>query len=210
MSKTLIFDFDGTIADSFPAWIEIYNQLAPDFHLPPINPNEIDKFKDLNFKEFVANNHINPLNLSRIIVKVKQHLRPVIKDLPVFDGLIPVLEKLKKSAYPLGILTSNSSQNVRPFLNHHQIGHLFDFIYTGKDIFGKDKVIKRLLYQKQLGRDEVVYIGDEARDIDAAQKVGIPIISVTWGFNSSDVLSRHHPTALAAAPSDLPRLIKAI
>ena len=54
----------------------------------------------------------------------------------------------------------------------------------------------------RLGRDEVVYIGDEARDIDAAQKVGIPIISVTWGFNSSDVLSRHCLLYTSPSPRD--------
>jgi len=54
---------------------------------------------------------------------------------------------------------------------------------------------------------DTFYIGDETRDIDAAQQCNIPSIAVAWGFNSEQTLMRSKPSYLAKTPHDLLRII---
>lgn len=79
------------------------------------------------------------------------------------------------------------------------------FVYSGQNIFGKDKVINRLLKEQEINKALAVYIGDETRDVEAAQKLGMKVIAVTWGFNSKKVLQTLNPDAIVEKPQDLIR-----
>ncbi len=57
--------------------------------------------------------------------------------------------------------------------------------------------------KKQLTPEEIIYVGDETRDIDASKKINIKVIAVSWGFNSGEALSRHKPDFLIHQPSEL-------
>ena len=96
------------------------------------------------------------------------------------------------------------------FKSHHQvfffennIDQLFDFVHSGKNIFGKDKVLLRLLHKYKIKRNSVIYVGDETRDIEALKRIKIPIIAVSWGFNSHSILEKFNPNALIDDPREL-------
>ena len=55
---------------------------------------------------------------------------------------------------------------------------------------------------------EAVYVGDEVRDIVACRRIGMPIISVTWGFNSADFLASAGPNHLAQSPEELRQILE--
>ena len=107
----------------------------------------------------------------------------------------------------MGILTSTSEENVRKFLKKNKL-ELFDFIYSGSSIFGKHKVMKSLLKKQKLKRKEVIYVGDETRDIEAAKKAKVKIISVTWGFNTKQILKKQKPDFLIDKPKELMKILK--
>ena len=207
-SKTLIFDFDGTIANTLAIIMEIYNELALKYGAKLISKDDIVKIRGLGIEELMQTYNVNPVKLPLLLFKVNQRLHQKIGQIQVVDGLIPVLKKLKTSNFDLGILTSNSQDNVKLFLKEKEISDLFDFIYTEKELFGKDKVIKRLLRTKQLISSQVIYIGDEVRDIKAAKKAGISIISVSWGRNNNHILSKLNPGRVVDSPSQLLNLIE--
>ncbi|PMB02817.1 carotenoid oxygenase, partial [Fischerella thermalis CCMEE 5196] len=79
----------------------------------------------------------------------------------------------------------------------------FEFIYSGITIFGKTTIINNLLKQKQLKPEEVIYVGDETRDIEASKKANIKVVAVSWGFNSPEVLAKQNPNYLIHHPSEL-------
>ena len=107
----------------------------------------------------------------------------------------------------MGIVTSNDRENVLLFLKNNRLERIFDFVYTGKSLFGKDKVFARLFRQRGLSPADVVYIGDETRDVEACKKIGIPMIAVTWGMNNKTILASMKPEGIADSPDDLPDLI---
>jgi phosphoglycolate phosphatase-like HAD superfamily hydrolase len=112
------------------------------------------------------------------------------------------IETLHKKGYFLGIVTSNTEKNVLRFL---EINHItsFDFIHDEKNIFGKGRTIKSVIKKYRLNKNEAVYVGDEVRDIEAAEKSGIRSISVSWGFNTKKLLQRHSASTIVNTPQEL-------
>jgi phosphoglycolate phosphatase len=120
-----------------------------------------------------------------------------------FNHVASVLKSLVDSGMTLGILTSNSKENVVSWLNHQKISELFTFVYAESPLFGKKNLLKRVIKKNKMPREKTYYIGDEVRDIEAAKKCGIYSVAVTWGFNSAKILSEHHPDFLIDHPQEL-------
>ena len=87
------------------------------------------------------------------------------------------------------------------------IENLFEFVYSESSLFGKHVVLKRMCSKQNIDPLEVVYVGDEDRDIIAAKKVKIKIIAVTWGFNSKAKLSKEKPDYLVDLPMQIIEVI---
>jgi phosphoglycolate phosphatase-like HAD superfamily hydrolase len=122
--------------------------------------------------------------------------------------MVPALKELKKAGFSLGIITSNSEKNVKNFLEINEIFDIFDFIHSGRNLFGKDKVIKQLFKKKKIAKNSIIYVGDETRDIEMAKKIGIPIIAVSWGFNAKEILGALGPNKMIDNPKDLLECVK--
>lgn len=127
-----------------------------------------------------------------------------------FEGMKEALTAIKDKGYRLGIITSNARPNVLLFLENNGMDSLFDFVYSGRSLFGKDKVFKRMFAKKNIHPASAIYVGDETRDIEACRKVGIPIVSVTWGMNNREILSSLHPDQMAHTPPEIIRCIENI
>jgi phosphoglycolate phosphatase-like HAD superfamily hydrolase len=84
----------------------------------------------------------------------------------------------------------------------------FTFIHCGGSVFGKGKFLRNFIEDKKLELKNVVYIGDEVRDIDTAKEAGVKVISVEWGYNSKRVLKKNEPDALIQEPDDLLKVIE--
>ncbi len=76
------------------------------------------------------------------------------------------------------------------------------------NLFEKGRAIEHLLSQLRCDRQEVIYVGDETRDIEAAKKTKIRAISVSWGFNSPEILAAHNPDFLIHQPRELIAVIE--
>lgn len=206
-TQVIIFDFDGTIADTQDAVIGITNRLAPEFGFPPLSQEEIAHYKALTAREIIKQSRVSLWKLPFLVRRVKRELREEIKTIRPIPGIEDALERLKIENCYLGIITSNSEENASQFLRQHGLLHYFNFVQTSSHLFGKDKIIKRLLREKNIAPELVTYIGDETRDIEAARKSGVRIIAVSWGFNDGSALAKCQPDALIAHPSELPVII---
>lgn len=201
--KVIIFDFDGTVADTYEAFVEIANRLSGEFGYKPVAPEEQEKLKHLSARELIKQSEISPFKIPFVLKRVKSELTHKIKDLHPIDEIPFCLQQLKLKGYGLGIITSNAKSNVCTFLDNHGLQQFFDFLYTETSLFGKHKIIRKLLKEKKLLPHEVMYIGDETRDINSAKKSGVNSVAVTWGFNSAEVLAKHNPDFLVTHPHDL-------
>ncbi len=208
--KAIIFDFDGTIADTLEVSAKIFNRNAKGFKCKPINFEEKERFRSMKTQEFFHECGIPLMKIPTIALKLKKELRKEITKIPLIEGIDDALKKVKDAGYTIGVMSSNTKQNIKAFLNYHNLREIFDFIHSGKNIFGKDKAVLRLLYKHRLKRNQVVYIGDETRDVEALKRINVPIIAVSWGFNSEKVLKELNPDFLINRPEELLTTIQSI
>ncbi|MBD2208671.1 HAD-IA family hydrolase [Calothrix sp. FACHB-156] len=204
MTQTvIIFDFDGTIADTVDALVSIANRLAVEFGYVQISQQELALLKNLTSREIIKYSGISVFKIPFLVKKVKGELKNKIHEFKPIPGIKEALIQLKSQGYHLGIITSNSKDNVTEFLKINELDNLFDFIYSGVTIFGKKTIINNVLKQRQLKPQQVIYVGDETRDIEASKKANIQVIAVTWGFNSPEILAKQKPDFLIHHPSEL-------
>jgi phosphoglycolate phosphatase len=206
--KVIIFDFDGTIADTVEALVSIANRLAIEFDYIQITPNELTLLRNLTSREIIRYSGVSLLKIPFLFKKVKSELKNKIKELEPISGVKEALIELNQQGYTLGVITSNSQENVTEFLRFHNLNYLFEFLYSGVTIFGKTTIINNVLRQKQLKPETVIYVGDETRDIEAAKKANIKVIAVSWGFNSPEALAKQNPDFLIHHPSELLDVVK--
>lgn len=204
--KTLIFDFDGTLVDSMQLYVRGFNEVGADFGLPKIDRNNFQEMKQSSVQDLMEKYGIGPLKLAKLIFTVNKNIRQEIAEVNFFPKIKPLLVKLSKK-YQLGILTSNHIENVEDFLKKQDFEGVFDFVYASKNLFGKDKVLSSLLKKYHLNKEEVLYFGDEVRDIEACHKMQVKIAAVTWGFNGKNLLASKKPDYLFSSPDEIAALL---
>lgn len=200
--KVIIFDFDGTLVDSLGEIIRMFNERAADFNLPKIGESDIDYLRGKSPQELIKEFKVPFYKIPFIAQKVRAQLSQSVEKLSLFPGIKEVLETLDKKGYLLAILTSNSRENVDKFLKHHNL-QMFDHIFSENNIFGKSQALSKVLRQLGCTPDDIFYIGDEVRDIEACKKNSVESIAVTYGFNSKEVLQKSNPTYIADKPEDI-------
>lgn len=201
--KVFIFDFDGTLVDSRTTLVKIANELADEFGYDQVTEDEIRRLSNLSSRDIILQSPIPAYKIPFLLRRVKKELNQHIANLKPFIGIKEALIKLKQQGFDLGIVTSNMEDNVLHFLKNNELESYFDFVYSANTLFGKNKVINKLIKKHELIMDEIVYVGDETRDIEAAKKSKIKVVAVSWGFNSADILAQHQPDFLINKPQQL-------
>lgn len=204
---TLVFDFDGTIADTLGETRRIFNQIAPDYDIRQVEEHELDHLRHLSLKQLLAHLGISKRHVPALISRGTSMMRSNITRLQMIDGMAEVILELRGHVRNFGILTSNAPTNVDLFLRTHNLRQPFDFISSTSKLTGKAKHLRAIRKTFSLRHQEMLYIGDELRDVKASQKAGIPVAAVTWGFNSRESLAAEKPDYLFDHPRDFLSLL---
>lgn len=204
--KCLVFDFDGTIADTFDMAYRIFNELAVENGFRGIQEHEVTRVRGMTLPQFLRFARIPKRRLPGLLLAGRSKLAAEADSIPVVPGMIDVLRTLRPQLGKVGVLTSNSEHNVRTFAATRGLD-VFDFISSVPKLSGKAKYLKAIMMTYSLSPDEVLYIGDETRDVRAAKKAKVPVAAVTWGFNSAEILKDGRPDYVVQEPSQLLELI---
>jgi HAD superfamily hydrolase (TIGR01549 family) len=206
--RTLVFDFDGTIADTLEEARSIYNRMAPDYGLREVQPEEIPGLRHLSLKQLLHQLGISKRHVPSLIGRGTSMLRASIARMQLIEGMAEVLPEIRRHSHSFGILTSNASANVDLFLRSHGIRGLFGFISSTSKLTGKSKHLRAIRKTFSLHAHDMLYVGDEIRDIRAARKAGIAVAAVTWGFNSQEALAAENPDYLLQSPDEFLHLLR--
>lgn len=177
------------------AGVEIFNTLSEEFGFRPIEPGGLTAARAMSARELMKVHGISLSAVPKIAARGLKLLRARMRNIDPFPGIPEALAALRRQGLSIGLLTSNSKENVETFLSEHKLPP-FDFISPSSRLFGKAHDLQKILRKRKLKADEVIYIGDECRDMEAAREVGIPAIGVTWGFNTAEALREFEPVAL--------------
>jgi phosphoglycolate phosphatase len=199
----VIFDFDGTIVDSFVNAMTKFNILADEFNFRKLSQDELPGLRDLSSKDLIKYLKIPIYKIPSVLYRARKLMSSEMASLSTFVNLPGVLNAMHNANFSLGILTSNSESNVTQWLEVNKLRQLFGFIHVESNYFGKNRIIKKIIKKYNMNKSQVFYIGDETRDIDAAKQNEIFSVAVTWGFNSEKILLQQSPHHVARKPEDL-------
>ena len=205
--KLVVFDFDGTIADTFENGLEILNLLAGEFGYRPLERADLPRARDMRTLELMKFLGIPTTKMSRIAKRGTEELGKRIDGVQPLKGVPDALRQINSAGFLLGIITSNSCENVAAFLRNHDL-EIFEFVRSSSKLLGKGREVRAVLKERTLLPKDILLIGDETRDIEAAHEVGAHIAAVTWGYNSRAALESLGPDHILDEPAEIMALLE--
>ncbi|CCH01767.1 phosphoglycolate phosphatase [Fibrella aestuarina BUZ 2] len=203
--KLIIFDFDGTLADSFPYFLRTMNTLATMYSFPTIDTTDVDRLRGLDARQMMKRANLPAWKVPLIARSFIQLMKRDIDQIRLFDGIPELLRNLATQGVKLAIVSSNSEENVRQVLGHESAS-LISYYGCGTSLFMKQHKFKRAMAKANVKPEETLCIGDEVRDKEAAQKAATAFGGVAWGYTRPDVLAAqpnmmmfYSPEAIAEA-----------
>lgn len=206
--KLAIFDFDGTLADSFGFFVASHNTLARRHGFAELDPARIDEYRSKEPRELMRQHGIPMWKLPFIARDFMAMMAHNAETIRLFDGIAEALHSLSGSGVDLAIVTSNSLDNVRRIVGNEVLQRI-RHIESGASIFGKRRPLERVLKTSNVARQQAIYVGDQATDAQAAQAAGIAFGAVRWGYATAAVLEQRSPAMMFGSVADLQHIAKA-
>jgi phosphoglycolate phosphatase len=189
--KLVIFDFDGTLGDSLPWFRLVVNGVADKFRFRPVHEHETETLRGMSASELMAHLKIPKWKLPMIAAHVHRLMQRDIHQVPLFEGVDRMLHALSRAGMALAVVSSNSESNIRRVLG--PCAALFGHYACGAAIFGKHERFRTVVRQSGVRPCDVICIGDEIRDYEAATREGLSFGAVTWGYTRPDTLAALSP-----------------
>jgi len=202
--KNVIFDFDGTIADTSKLFLNIVKTITKEFDIN-VNGEKFDNFeqyKNMTIKQIRKRHNINFFMGLKILKRGQEEYDKEVQNIKIFKEVKSLLYELNSRNYKIGILSSNSVENIEKVLEKENI-NIIRYVYSSKRLFGKATVLKKILKEQGMERKDTIYIGDEVRDVEAAKKANILSGAVTWGLNGKEILENSNPDYIFEVPEDI-------
>lgn len=189
---TVLFDFDGTLADNSFLFLDVLNALSGEFGFAPVTPDEIPALRHMSAREILTRRLGIPLwnifKIRRLDRAQKRIWRETMAhaDIRVFPWVPSLIRDIRERRIAVGIVSSNLPEVITRALQ--SAGVEVDFVHAGSAVFGKARAIRSVLRTHGIEVSQAVYVGDELRDLEACRAVGIPMIGVGWGLNAPEAL----------------------
>jgi phosphoglycolate phosphatase len=204
--KLVVFDFDGTLADTFQWFKTALNEAALKYHFKPIREDDVEKLRHYGVRELITYMEISWWKRPLIARYMRRRMREGLQKLHLFEGAQKMLGDLSHSGLDLAIVSSNALGNIQYLLGPETSAKITHF-ETGVSLFGKKNRFQKLLRLKKLRPEEAIYIGDETRDHEAARAVGMSFGAVVWGYAGPELLKKGAPDIVFEKMSDITSML---
>lgn len=200
--RLVIFDSDGTLADTLPWMRSIFNELAEEHGFRRVEPHEYDRFRDLHGVALLRALGLPLWKVPRVVSGMRGRMARHKGAFSIFPGIGDALRRLTASGVQLAVVSSNSRENVERVLGVEN-AKLIAHFGCGVSVFGKAAKLRQVLRRSGVPPEQAIYIGDEIRDGEAADKAGIAFGAVLWGQHSLEALRAHHPAEIFNSPQEI-------
>lgn len=200
--RLVIFDFDGTLADSGDWVRQVFNQVAVRFRFRQVSAEEIEMLRGHGNRELVRYLGVPTWKLPLIARHIRRLVAADCENIQLFSGAPDLLRTLSESGARLAIVSSNAEENIRRILGPDNAARI-DFFECGASVFGKARKFRRVCRRAGVRPADALCIGDETRDIEAAKAAGIASGAVEWGYHTPENLARFGPTVMFASMADI-------
>jgi phosphoglycolate phosphatase len=200
--KLVIFDFDGTLADSFEWFLGVVGELAAKHKFKTFARSELDELRGSSARTVLARLGVSRWRLPAIGRHLHALAKRDLKKIALFDGVDELLATLSENGVAVAVVSSSAEENIRKILGSRNVARIAHF-ECGASLFGKRARLKKVLRHCGVRAAEALCVGDEVRDIEAARAEGIPFGAVGWGFTHLHALREHEPEEIFTTVSDI-------
>lgn len=200
--RLAVFDFDGTLADTFPFFLASFGELARVHGFRPLDRGNLDALRRLDARQLMRHVGLPAWKVPLVAMDFRRLMAARTAQIALFDGMPALLRDLADAGVELAVLSSNSRENVQAVLGP-ALGGLVRHLDCGVSLLGKKRKLRALLSRTGFAPDRTVCIGDEIRDIEAARAVQAAAAAVGWGYTLPDALAAHRPDTLAHTVAQL-------
>ncbi len=207
MYKLVIFDFDGTLGDSFGWFLDVFDAVADRFRFRRLDRDRLDYLRGLSTAELLRHHGVPLWKVPMIAAHARRLQGQKLETITVFEGMDTVVARLRGQGIGLALVTSNSHANVTRILAPQTLS-AFDHVSCGASLLGKTAKFRAVLKRAGIAPREALAIGDELRDIEAARAAGIASGAVGWGYALPERLRAEKPDHVFERPSDITALFE--
>ncbi|MBE5663979.1 HAD family hydrolase [Staphylococcus sp. SS60] len=199
MHKNIIFDFDGTIADSKTCSVISTKKAFNDYGLNIPSDEQIEYYMGIPIEEsfnLMSTIKLNDKELTELMTLFRENYKETEEQhLKIYDDMQEQLKTLHQN-HKLFVVSSKKSNVLERNLAKLGVDNLF------VEVIGSDKVMKYkpspdgiiyILQKYDLQKKDTIYVGDAAFDIKMAKNAEIDSCAVTWGSHSIEVLKAENP-----------------
>ncbi|MCE5185971.1 MAG: HAD family hydrolase [Planctomycetaceae bacterium] len=215
MIKGILFDLDGTLADTIEDLTDSMNYALTQLGCPTLSIEQCRQMVGSGLKNFA----------SQALPADRQELHPQLMDLMVsryaeicldktmaFAGMNSTLVRLRAQNIQLGVLT-NKNQEPAEKIVHHLFGkELFDPIVglaSGRKVKPDPQTTWGIIEHWGLHKDSVLYVGDSDVDVRTAIAAQVRCAACLWGYRSQEQLEAAGATVFIRHPEELLALLQA-
>ncbi len=216
--KAVIFDLDGTLADTIWEIREGANAARAEVGLPPISYDDVKRGINAGVRHLVKASIIDPSRAddeAHIDDMQRRYVaaygRVFDKTEKPYDGLTEVVAELRKRGFKLAVLSNKPDKFVR-VLATKLFGE--DTFVTAKGPADggarKPDPALTLAVMREIGPTltpcECVFVGDSNVDIETAKNAGMYSVGVSWGYRGREFLEKYYPDEIIDTPEELLKL----
>ena len=177
MIRAAVFDFDGVIAESADIKTEAFRRLfdgderAVQYHLANMGVSRYDKFRYITTE--ILGQPYTPEDERRLGERFSELVVDEVVRCPSVPGARELLQRLAREL-PLFVASAVPEEEVRRIVSLRGIEPLFQAVYGTPPT--KGQILRRILEERDLDRDEVVMVGDATSDLKGAREAGVRFV----------------------------------
>ena len=207
--STYIFDLDGTLLNTLNDLAASTNYALRSVNLPEHSVDDVRRFVGNGVRKLmeraIEGGDKNPLFDEAYATFRKHYLEHGLDTTQPYPGIMEMLKELKGRGKRIAVV-SNKFYDATQELVRHFFGEYVEVAIGERENIRKkpapDTVVEAMR-MLGVGKENAVYIGDSDVDFNTAKNVGIPCISVLWGFRDKDFLQSIGATTFITSPKEL-------
>lgn len=203
--ELIIFDWDGTLANSID-WIVACIRQAAEHHSCPIpEPQAVKNIIGLSIEN--AMQSLFPNEETELRQRMAAHYAQAFFSKPInlFPGVEAMLERFNRQGYKLAIATGKKASGLNRALADSGIADLFSTTRCADQTASKPNplMLEEIIAELGVSKQRALMVGDSIHDLQMAINADVVAIGVTCGAHSQAVLQPYHPLMCLSYPTDL-------
>lgn len=200
--RLVAFDFDGTLADTFPWFSRVIDDVADRYRFRRVAPDETEALRGMSARAIVAHLGIPAWKLPSVTRHMHSLAARDAESVRLFPGIVPMLAKLEGAGIRLAIVSSNTEANIRRVLEPEDAGRIGHYA-CGASLFGKARRLRAVMRAAGVAAADTLYVGDEIRDHEAAAEASCDFGAVAWGYTRMEAVDALRPALTFADPAEI-------